>query len=342
MKKTKFTLIIFIALIMPSSVFTLIDLNATSIHHVSGLTPSQTQLENAASYLLLMYNPTLGLLANSEDKGPNPTEAPVPCTDTYWVYSDNLWSGYALQPFNQEIAENITDTVQQYIAEYGWPMFFEVCIGEPIPTTIHDGKDIVIFDDVVNGTRVQVLLDRHQPQDNPGIFNDADEYADLCFYMTLNYWLKGNSVESENWFRLGEDLWNNTTNKGFYDKATKSVGRYQNYKLGLFLLAQRVTEIESDITEHVEVAAWSYQNELGGITSQSWLNGSVYGTANAEATSALLLAYNDQLILDIRQSYVNTVIFFVSIIVILTLIMVSIIIILKSRRIRQRFTSFFF
>jgi hypothetical protein len=294
-----------------------------------------------------MYNPTLGLLANSEEEDLNPLKdpiiAPVPCNATYWVYSDNMWSGYALQPFNQEIADNVTDTVQQYIAENkGWPMFFEVCIGEQIPTTIHDGEDIVIFDDVVNGTRVQVLLDRHQPQDNPGIFYDADEYTDLCFYMALNYWLRGNTVESERWFRLGEARWNNTTNKGFYDKATKSVGRYQNYNLGLFLLAQRVTEFKSNITEHVEVAGWSYQNDLGGITSQSWLNGSVYGTANAEATSALLLAYNDQLIVDLRQSYANTVIFFFSIIVLLTLITVSIIIILKSRRIRQRITSFFF
>ena len=269
------------------------------------LNPLQTKLDDAAFYLRSMYNSKLGLVANSEDKGSNPIKDPVidpvPCTDTYWVYSDNLWIGYALQPFYKEIADNITATVQHYISQYGWPMLFEVAIGEPIPTTIHDGKDIVVFDDIVNGTRVQVLLDRHQPQDNPGIFHDAKEYSDLCFYMTINFWIKGNPAESEEWFRIGEALWNYTTNKGFYDKATKSVGRYQNYKLGLFLLAQRVTEFKSDIIEYVETTAWSYQNGLGGITTQSWLDGSFFGTANAEATSALLLAYNEQLIYNLQN-----------------------------------------
>lgn len=85
-------------------------------------------------------------------------------------------------------------------------------------------------------------------------------------------------------------MWNHTTNKGFYDKAAKNDGRYQNFKLGLFLLAQKVTGLQSNITEKVEATAWSYQNDLGGITTQSWLNGSFYGTANAETTASLLLA----------------------------------------------------
>ena len=114
------------------------------------------------------------------------------------------------------------------------------------------------------------------------------------------------------WFRAGEALWNSTTNYGFYDKAvydpdSATFNRYQNFKLGLFLVAQRVTGFESPIIEHVEAAACNYQNVLGGITTQSWLNGSRYGTANAETTSALLLAYNDQLIerLQKRQSYAD-------------------------------------
>jgi len=256
----------------------------------------QTKLEDAAFYLQSMYNSKLGLVANSEDEGPNPMEDPVPCNRTYWVYSDNLWAGYALQPFYPEIADNITDTVQQYITGYGRSMLFEAAIGEQIPTTIHDGANIKVFDGNVSGIRVQVLLDRHQPQDNPGIFHDAEDYADLCFYMTINYWMMNDTNTSLDWFRMGERLWNYTTNKGFYDNATRQEGLYQNYKLGLFLLAQRVTEFDSNITEDVEATAWSYKNDLGGITTLSWLNGSPYGTANAEATTALLPAYNEELI----------------------------------------------
>ena len=297
MKKTSFVLITFIMMILLSPIFIFIAQISRNDPTLPGSYPSQTQLENAATYLLSMYNPAIGLIANSEDTGLNPTNNSVPNTNTYWAYSDNLWAGYALQPFNHEIAENITDNVQQFIVEYGWPLLFEVAIGVQIPTTIHNGKDIVVYDDFVKGTRIQVLLDRHQPHDNPSIFDDADEYADLCFYMTINFWLKGNTTKSEQWFRSGEALWNYTTNNGFYDKATKNIGRYQNYKLGLFLLTQRATGFQSNIAEYVEATAWSYQkNDSGGITTQSWLNGLIYGTANAETTSALLLAYNYELI----------------------------------------------
>jgi hypothetical protein len=257
---------------------------------------SVDRLRQAASYLLEMYNPRLGLIANSEDKGLNPLgDEGVPCTNTYWIYSDNLWAGWALQPYDAIIAENVSFTVQGYIDQHGLSMLFEAAIGEPIPTTIHANKNIKVFDDVVNGDRVQVLLDRHQFADNPGVFDDAEEYADLCFYLTINYWMMNDTGAATHWFRRGEAWWNTTTNYGFYDKATQTVGRYQNYKLGLFLLTQRATGFSSNITDPVEMTAWSYQNALGGITTQSWLNGSRYGTANTEATAALLLAYNNKL-----------------------------------------------
>lgn len=257
--------------------------------------PSQSQLEKAAEYLISMYNPTIGLIANSEDEGPNPYGEGVPCSQTYWVYSDNLFAGWALQPFNKSVADNITRTVEWYIETYGKSMLFEAAIGEPIPTTIHAHKDIKVLDVVMDGKRIQVLLDRHQHCDNPGVFNDADQYADLCFYLTINYWMMGDINASLYWFRTGEAMWNASTNKGFYDKAARADHRYQNYKLGLFLLAQRVTNFLSTISGDVEAAAWSYQKDNGGITTQSWLDGTPYGTANAEATAALLLAYNENL-----------------------------------------------
>lgn len=261
----------------------------------------ENHLQKAASYLISMYSPTLGLVANSEEKGPNPYGEGVPCNNTFWIYDDNLWAGWALQHFSLTIADNITKTVKSYTANYGRSMLFEAAIGEPVPTTIHSYKNIKVYDGIVKGSRVQVLLDRHQYADNLGIFYDADEYADLCFYMVINYWMMCDTNASMHWFRTGEGMWNYTTNNGFYDKAAKSDGRYQNYKLGLFLLAQKVTSFQSNITAKVETVAWSYQNSLGGITTLSWLNGSSYGTANAEATSALLLSYNNDLTSRLRN-----------------------------------------
>ena len=108
-----------------------------------------------------MYNPTLGQVANSEDEGPNPYGEGVPCNSTYWIYSDNLWASWALQWFNPTVADNINRTVQLYTVNYGRSMLFEAAIGEPVPTTIHDGENIKVYNDVVDGSRVQVLLDRH-------------------------------------------------------------------------------------------------------------------------------------------------------------------------------------
>jgi hypothetical protein len=264
------------------------------------------RLIEAYEYILSRYNPILGLVSESEDRGINAVNGTT-VDNTYWIYSDNLWAAEALKPYNLEIAENISETVQSYIEEYGDSMLFEAALGEVIPTTIHAGKNIIAFNGTVNGKWVQILLDRHQPIDNPGIFNDAEEYADLCNYMTINYWVRGDASTSEYWFRKGEELWNYTTNKGFYDKAVYSQesliqGLYENMKLGLFLLAQRVTRFQSNITKAVEAAAWSYQLENGGIASLSYMNGSVYGTANIETTSALLLAHNYYLIDWIGQS----------------------------------------
>jgi len=310
LNKTGFVLTFFIftmAISLPETSSISSSTCPNRIHNVlaSESSPSKNQLENASLYLMSMYNPKLGLVANSEDRGPNPYEDGVPCCNTYWVYSDNLWAGWALQPFDRSIAENITKTVQRYTAKYGRSMLFEAIIGEPIPTTIHDKKNIKVLDEVVERSRVQVLLDRHQYADNLGVFHDAEEYADLCFYMTINYWMMGDTGASMHWFSTGERIWNYTTNKGFYDKAAKNDGRYKNYKLGLFLLAQRVTGFESDITGKVEAAAWSYQKKeepgKGGITTESWLDGSHYGTANTETTSALLLAYSEQLIDRLRK-----------------------------------------
>jgi hypothetical protein len=147
----------------------------------------------------------------------------------------------------------------------------------------------------VNGKWVQMLLDRHQPEDNPGIFTDADQYANLCSYMTINYWIRGDKTASEDRFRKEEELWDYTTNYGFCDKAVRNPesmtpNLYANMKLGLFLLAQRATGFQSNIAIAVEAAAWSYQLENGGIASLGHINDQPYGTANVEAASALLLA----------------------------------------------------
>ena len=64
--------------------------------------------ESAYSYLITSYNSTLGLCyENPEAK------------NVYWVTNDNVLASYALQQWNREIADNITETMKRIAKEYG-------------------------------------------------------------------------------------------------------------------------------------------------------------------------------------------------------------------------------
>lgn len=253
--------------------------------------PSYQMLLDAATYIANRYDPRIGLVSESEDTGSNVPDG-TPCYRTFWVYSDNLWASQALKPFYPQIAENISRYIEPYITEHGNSQLFEVVLGIKIPMPIHAKSNIKIATYTFDGTNYTVWVDRHKPEDG-GIFYDAGEYADLAFYLSLNYYLNRNIIASEECFRIGEAMWQDY---GFYDKAAKENGRYQNYKLGLYLFTVKATRFTSTIYDSVEKVAWSYQKENGGIAAQSYLNGTIYGTANVETTSALLLAYNDELI----------------------------------------------
>jgi len=259
------------------------------------------RLTRAYEYILSRYNPALGLVSESEDESVNVVNG-TSMNNTYWVYGDNLWAAEALRHRSPVVAANISMTVQSYVEEYGRSMLFEVMLGEVIPTTIHGKRNIEAFNGTVDGSWVQILLERHQSVDDPeGVFYDAEEYADFCFYSTIDYWVMDDIHASERWFRSGEGLWNYSTNKGFYDKMSREDGFYRNVALGLFLLAKNVTGFPSNITSAVDEAVWSYQKENGGIASLSHLNGTVYKMADVKTTSALLLAYNDQLVTRLQR-----------------------------------------
>lgn len=255
------------------------------------------KIQKAASYIENRYDATVRLVSESEDNGSNVPDG-TPCWRTFWVYSDNLWASQALKPFQSLMAENISETVARYVSECGNSQLFEVVLGTIIPTPIHAHTNIMVDSFISGDLNCTVWADRHQFQDG-GIFFDADQYADLCFYLSLNYALQRNNTASEQWFRTGESYWDG---HGFFDKAANESAdneqdkRYQNYKLGLYLFTVNATGFNSSIYDAVENAAWSYQKANGGIATQSYLNGTIYGTANVETTSILLLAYNDEAI----------------------------------------------
>jgi hypothetical protein len=258
---------------------------------------SQAEIGAAAAYIAGRYDSRMGLVSESEDTGSNVPDG-TPCYRTFWIYDDNLWASEALSPFYPRLAENISKSLAPFINEYGNSQLFEVVLGMKTPTSIHAGSKLKVATYTLDGTNYTVWADRHKPEDG-GIFYDAEQYADLCFYLALNYCLDRNTTASEKWFRTGEAFWNGY---GFFDKAAnesahQNIGKcYQNYKLGLYLFTAKATGFNSSIYNAVEKTAWSYQEANGGIATQSYLNGTIYGTANVETTSILLLAYNEEAI----------------------------------------------
>jgi len=221
-------------------------------------------LQEAASYIENRYDARVGLVSESEDNGSNVPDG-TPSTRTFWVYDDNLWASQALKLCNLTMAENISETVARYTSECGNSDLFEVVLGSVIPTTIHAHTDVSVDSFIFGGLNYTVWADRHQPQDG-GIFFDADQYADLCFYLSLDYDLQGNRVASEQWFRTGESYWDGY---GFLDAAAKQNQLYQNYKLGLYLFTAKATGFTSSIYDAVENGAWSYQESNGGARAFS-------------------------------------------------------------------------
>jgi hypothetical protein len=178
----------------------------------------------------------------------------------------------------------------------GESQLFETLFGVEIPMPVHASRSFIVKRFEIQDSNYDVCADRHWPADG-GIFYDAAEYADLCFYISLNCFWQGNITGSESWFRKAEAMWQG---HGFFDKNAKRTNNYDNYKLGLYLYTARVTRFSSSIYASVESVAWSYQKRedgegRGGITTLSSLDGEPFGTANIETTSALLLAYNEDL-----------------------------------------------
>ncbi len=225
--------------------------------------------------------------------------------------------------FFPQIANNISKSIMPYLVEYGYSNLFEVVLGIKITDTIYGKSNLKVATYTFDDANYTVWVDRHRPGDGE-IFYDAEEYADLAFYLSLNYYLKGNRTASEHWFRIGEKMWNDY---GFLDKAAKESGRYQNYKLGLYLFTVKAIGFNSTIYYSVENIAWSYQKENGGIAAQSYLNGTIYGTANIETTSILLLAYNEELIEKFHSPIsLYLIIFLASVILVIGIILVFIMI----------------
>ena len=113
----------------------------------------RSSIDMAVSYLVGNYNPHIGLIYESEDKGYSLAWVLGYFLDTEWLYSDNLEALHVLEKVsNQSCTENIlrliTVTSYQKI-----PTIWDILFGENIPDDIRHAENIA----VVNTSELVVI-----------------------------------------------------------------------------------------------------------------------------------------------------------------------------------------
>lgn len=248
----------------------------------------------AASYLLRQYNPSLGLIYESDDPGTHwlvaadPPVSNARYDSTYWLYSDNLFAYHALRRY----APSISRTIEETIAGYGVPSsnLFEVLFGADIPDTIFDARNLVVADD----GECLVMIRRHDDEWKVIV----SDYADMLLYQALDAHFEGKEKAARRYFRAAYAMYDG---KGLKDESVAVDGFYANYKLSLLLYAAKVLGIPLPDFNAIEARLWAMQQPDGGIASLASLQGEGMGSSNVETTSLALLVYEDDLIRRLRE-----------------------------------------
>jgi hypothetical protein len=239
-------------------------------------------IDLAVSYLVGNYDPRVGLLYESEDKGTHWLGSWATYRNTYWLYSDNLEALHVLKEYNPAIAENISKTYSSYEFPKN-TLLYGTLFGENIPDDIKDAQNIA----VVNNSELVVIYRSHQA---PSSLN-YHRYSDVICYRALDEYQFGDKDKARTILEEALDYWNGL---GFYDHATENDGYYANYKIGLFLyVADKINyPLSGDTKADMESQMWRQQNpKTGGISSLADLNGQPIGSANVETTALTLLPY---------------------------------------------------
>jgi len=255
-------------------------------------TSVEVNITRAVDYLVSRFNPALDLIYESDDTGDHWLGHEFSgfkwrYRQTYWLYSDNLFAAYALEPFRLDVANRIRSALDKYrIPSSG---LFEVVVGEPIPTITN------AVDHIVESSSDYVIVARRH--DSPIISYGL--YADLICYRSLQLFLQGRTHEACHSLRQAISLWNG---RGLDDWSYRVVdGFYSNQKLALLLYTSKVLGLRFATYAEMEHHLWSMQQGDGGLASLSNPEGKPMGSSNTETTALALLIYNDALIRSVRS-----------------------------------------
>jgi len=252
----------------------------------------EIQITRAVDYLASRFNPVLNLIYESDDPGSHWLRDEFHdfkwrYRQTYWLYSDNLFAAYALEPFRPDLTNRIRRSLQRYqVPPSG---LFEIVAGEMIPAIMN------AVDYIVESSSDFVIMARRH--DSPVISYGL--YADLICYRSLQMFLQGRIHEAHRSLRQVISLWNG---KGLDDWSYRVVdGFHSNQKLALLLYTSRILGLSFASHTEMERHLWGMQQADGGLASLSNREGRPMGSSNTETTALALLIYNDSLVHTVRS-----------------------------------------
>lgn len=272
---------------------------------IGAASPNQSRITNLVSYLASHFNTKVGLIYESEDEGTHwlkRIEYPAyrwHYNQTYWIYSDNLFAIYALEPWRPDIAYAVNTTYHSYNLPSS--NRFEAVIGYPV------GNDRSARDLIVRQTNGAVILIRIH---NGTYTNPLNHFADEMIYQALTNYYLGSFVLARMLVLSVYRMWNGTclVDYGVTQKvlgpqnAPSDIQFCMNMKLALLLYASEIIGVTFPNSDQLQEHLWSMQRTNGGITTLSTGHGVATGTANTETSALTLLLYNAGLIQRLSSS----------------------------------------
>lgn len=256
-------------------------------------------VQHATSYLVNHFNATVGLIYESEDPGVHwlkRTEYPDyhwHYNQTYWLYSDNLFAIYALQPWRPDVSALINSTYHRWNPPPSNK--FEAVIGVPV------GPDRMAVDVLMNYTDNYAILYRLH---NGTIGDPRFQFADAIIYHALSEHYLGEQASAIKDVMRAASLWNGTclVDAGVTQtyltpgNAPSDIQWCTNFKIALLLYGAAVVGVTLAAHDQMLNQLLRSQKQNGGITTLAFGNGTPSGSANAETTAVFLLIFNTKLI----------------------------------------------
>lgn len=210
--------------------------------------------------------------------------------NVHWLANNRL-AALALEPYEAEIAQNISATVSSY-GPYGLD-HTTVLLGDECllqPSSIRENVTL-------EETGEHVLIGGRQ---TTRTLEAWSSHADVMLQHTLNYWTRGNKPSAWETVQQAISTYDGT---GFWDLPSWTTGEYDAYKLALFLTALQVTGQPFERFHEVEAAIWANQDPAtGGIISGMNREREPSGQPDTETTSLALLVYDQDRIAMLRDS----------------------------------------